>query len=537
MVVLSPKGSGEIGKDVFFSDLYAAATSTRFTGAILVRAPKEQAVFFRGGVPVHASGPGFEGNHLGDLLMKSGDLTAEALNAALDKQERAQGQRPLLGLLLMADAGVQRDAIKRAMIAQTEARTLSMFGIADGTWQSGDGENARVKEIGVPASSPSLLLNGIKQHASDDELRAMSDALLGRAVQLVSGAMPELGFEEADKQVLRYLEKPRKPDQLERAVNNRRSVRAMLRVLSLMDKLKLSSAASAIPLSKKPSTSTQDIRPTGDIRSTGDLEMTPTPRSSVPNTPTPPPQKPRFDPALINEARALHAELENKTHFEILGVTEATNAAELRKAFTALQKRFHPDAFIGITDEEVLQIVRELSARMNEAYSTLTNEKTRAEYISLLGGRFKGDARKQDRSRDADVKHQMGLVMLKKREYQKARELFNLAMQFDPEQGEYKASMAWAIFADPKTERGEANAKAYALLLEALRTHPTSMVHYYQGQVLKARNQNDEALYHFKRSTELDPKNAEAAREFRLISSRKGKSKEPGGLLDKIFKR
>lgn len=533
MVVLSPKNSGEIGKDVFFSDLYAAAIATRFTGAILVRAPKDQAVFFRGGVPVHASGSGFEGNHLGELLLKNGDVTADALNAALDKQERAQGQRPLLGLLLMADAGVQRDALKRAMIAQTEARTLSMFAIADGTWQSGDGENARIKEIGVPASSPSLLLNGIKQHASDDELRAMSDALLGRAVQVVSAsALPELGFDEADRQVLRYLEKPRKPDQLERAVNNRRTVRAMLRVLSLMDKLKLGSATSAIPISKK-SGGTQDIRPTGDL-----AETTPTPRSTVPATPTPPPKKERVDAALISEARALHAELDNKTHFEILGVTEATNPAELRKAFTAMQKRFHPDAFIGVTDEDLLQVVRELSARMNEAYSTLTNEKTRAEYIALLGGRFKGDARKQDRSRDADVKHQMGLVMLKKREYQKARELFNVAMQFDPEQGEYKASMAWAIFADPKTERGEANAKAYALLLDALRTHPTAMVHYYQGQVLKARNQNDEALYHFKRANELDPKNPEAAREFRLMSSRKGKSKESsGGLLDKIFKR
>jgi tetratricopeptide (TPR) repeat protein len=203
-----------------------------------------------------------------------------------------------------------------------------------------------------------------------------------------------------------------------------------------------------------------------------------------------------------------------------------------------LQKKFHPDAFIGISDEEVVQVIRELSARINEAYNVLSNEKSRAEYISLLSSRFKGDARKMERTRDAEVKHQMGMVMLKKKDFQKAREYFNFAIQSDPECGEYKASMAWAIFADPKTERSEANSKAYALLLEALKSSPSASTHYYAGQVLKARDQLDEALFHFMRAVKLDPKHAEAQREVRLLSSRKTKDgNTAAGLLNKIFKR
>jgi hypothetical protein len=76
------------------------------------------------------------------------------------------------------------------------------------------------------------------------------------------------------------------------------------------------------------------------------------------------------------------------------------------------------------------------------------------------------------------------------------------------------------------------------LLLEALKASPSASTHYYAGQVLKARDQNDEALFHFMRAVKLDSKHAEAQREVRLLSARKGKdSNTASGILNKIFKR
>jgi hypothetical protein len=182
------------------------------------------------------------------------------------------------------------------------------------------------------------LWTGLKTYASDEELRALSDALLGRAVQLAAGPLPDLGFDDTDRQVLKYLDKPRKPDQLERAIGNRRLVRALLRLVTVIDKAKLVPAPQGIPIPKAAK-----VGGTGSFpaisQSTADLaETTPTPS---PPQPTPTPPKPRIDAALIAEARALHGEIENKTHFEILGVTEQTPAADLRKAFTVLQKNVY----------------------------------------------------------------------------------------------------------------------------------------------------------------------------------------------------
>lgn len=530
MIDLSSAKTGELGKEVFFSDLYASASLARFTGAILVRAPKEQAIFFRAGAPVHTGGPGFSGNYLGELLIAQQECSSESLSTALEAQNAATGTRPLLGAILTREGAATADGVKRAIIAQTEARALSMFSIVEGTWQSAPGENARIKEIGVPIGAVDLFLRGVKNGASDEELRATSDFLLGKAVQL-HGAMPELGFDDQDRQILKYLEKPRKPDALERT-GNRRQVRALLRLLIIFDKAKLVPAAQGIPLPKatKPGMGAVSTPVSSPAQ---DYDLPPAQPTPV-RVRTP---EPRVDPTLVQQLREVHATMETKNHFEMLGVLESTQVADIRKAFTAIQKRFHPDTFQG-ADDALLETAREVSARMNEAYQTLTNDKARAEYLALLGDdRIKGDSRKAATVRDAEVKHQMGLVMLKKRDYLKAREYFNFAMTGDPSAGEYKASMAWALFADPKVERSEASTKAYALILEALKDKPTSTTHYYAGQILKSRDQVEEALYHFTRAQKLDPKNADAVREVRLLSSRKNKDKEGGSLLDKLFKR
>ena len=177
----------------------------------------------------------------------------------------------------------------------------------------------------------------------------------------------------------------------------------------------------------------------------------------------------------------------------------------------------------------------------DDAYQTLTNEKSRAEYVVLLAdSRFKGDARKAERAKEADTKAKMGLVMLKKKEYPKARDFFRIAMEMDPASGEHKAHFAWSLFSDPKAEREDATQRAYGLLLEALKLSPRSaMIHFYTGQVLKQQDRLSEALHHFRATLQLDPKHQDATREVRLIEMRstKKKGEEKKGPLSKLFKR
>jgi curved DNA-binding protein CbpA len=558
MLDLGTTRSGQLGGETRFSDLFAAATISKFTGALLVRAPKDSVVFFRQGQPVNAAGPGFDRHFIGEVLVRSGAVMQSAVSNALAAQSQAGDQPPLLGALLIRDAKVDPDAIKRAVIAQTEARVLGLFAIAEATWQAAPGENARTREVGVPCPTEGLLIKGLLEHAADDELRSVGDALLGKAI-ILAGEVPDIGLDEVGQKIVHYLEKPRKPDQLERAVNNRRAVRATLRALLILDRIDLRPIAQAIPIPKATllkgavtfgSSATFDSGPPITQASTNDEEVVvvvPPPRPA-PAAPTPPafekpkPSSSSHDRALLDEVRATHKTMTEKSYFDLLGVKEETPPDQLKKAFHTLAKKYHPDAFSKELTEDDARMIRELAAKVNEAFATLSNEKTRVEYMRMLADeRIKGDSRRAERVRDAEVKHQMGLVMLKKRDYQKAREYFTYAHQADADHAEYKASLAWAMMADPKFDRKEAKEKAKNLLDQALQApRPSANVHFYMAQLLKADDQMDEALLHFRRAVKLDPKHSEAAREARLLEMRKEKTKsseDTKNPLSKLFKR
>ncbi|MCK6550106.1 DnaJ domain-containing protein [Myxococcota bacterium] len=528
-----------LGEEVRFSDLFAAATLSGFTGGILVRAPKDAAVFFRGGVPFYAGGVAFDRHFLGEILVRRNLVTSAQLADALAEQASAPATaRPLLGALLVARAGLDPSVIKEAVSQQIAARLLQLFTAVEGTWQSAPGENARIRDIGVPCAVKDLLLVGLLEHATDDELRHTSDIFLGKALRL-KGEPPAFDYGPNEQKVIGYLAKPRKPDQLERAQGSRRPVRALLRLLWITNKLEVLPVAQAIPIPK--ATLLKGTQLPGVPETTPAVEVVAPPPKAERAAPSAPTQSDKNLSGLIADARAFHAELESKSYFELLGVPKDAPAADVKKAYHSLAKKFHPDALGGVITEEVAGLVRDIAAKLNEANQVLTNEKSRGEYVALLANdRIKGDARKAEKIRDAEVKYQMGVVMLKKRDYARARELFNFAVTNDPEEAEYKANLAWAMLADPKFDRAQALTDGWTLLQDALKVRrPSAQVFYYAGQFMKAKDQMKEALQYFRRAAELDPRNTDAAREARLIEMRqqKGDDDDSKNPLKRLFKR
>ncbi|MBK8013160.1 MAG: DnaJ domain-containing protein [Deltaproteobacteria bacterium] len=588
MLDLSAPQEGELGEAAWFSELLLAALAGAFTGGILVATPEgERVAFFRGGHPVHTGGRGFQSNYLGEILLEAQQVTAEQLQTALEQQNRDPNHPPL-GACLVA-RGADPNDIKRAVQQQTLRRFAELVALTQGRWQSAPGESARVRDLGVPVDGWLTLTSALVEHASDLELKAFSNELLGKSVQLVPTGLTKIEvFQTAAENVLRYLTKPRKPDQLERAVGNRRQVRAILKILDRANALEQGPASRGIPIPKatllkgvsfpSSSSSVPTSSPGTESTSTGPSSSAPSGTSSAPSSSPSSSSSARADarqpasglvgassdggsrrrPAatrditadltrrmeeakLLKEVRAFAQGLGEKNHFEVLGVDRNTDAAALRKTYTLLAKRFHPDAVGSDADAELSQGLKEISARINEAYEVLSDKESRAEYVALLDDkRFLGDARKAARVRDADVKGQMGLVMLRKRDFSRARELFSQAMELDPDNAMHKAHFAWALFADPRSERASATEKAYILLLDAVRVAgKDSTIRTYLGQVLKAQDRAKEALTHFKEAVAIDPKNAEAQREIRLLTQRLEKSKEtqkkPG--LGRFFKK
>ena len=68
-----------------------------------------------------------------------------------------------------------------------------------------------------------------------------------------------------------------------------------------------------------------------------------------------------------------------ETYYDILGVSKTATAEEIQTAYRALIKKWHPDKFANSSDEEKKK-AEEMSRKINEAYSTLSDPTLRQEY-------------------------------------------------------------------------------------------------------------------------------------------------------------
>ncbi|MBD3403286.1 DnaJ domain-containing protein, partial [candidate division GN15 bacterium] len=66
-----------------------------------------------------------------------------------------------------------------------------------------------------------------------------------------------------------------------------------------------------------------------------------------------------------------------RDYYDILGVTDSASAADIKKAFRTLAKKYHPDRNKG--DAEAEKRFKEIS----EAYETLSDDKKRREYDTM----------------------------------------------------------------------------------------------------------------------------------------------------------
>lgn len=547
---MSPGASqGVIGEDSWFSEIYARAALGSLTGGVLVRSAEgDAAIFFRDGRPVHAAGTGFTSHHLGTLLVEMGACQTAQVEAAVATQAQSP-DGTLLGTLLVRDAGVNPADVKRAVQAQNEARFAQLFGWTNGDWTSAPGENARIRDVGVVTPTWPLFFRSLETHAPDKELRALSDRLLGRAIQLRGGSLGVTDYEpnKLEAKLMSYLGKPRKPDQLERALKKRRQVRGFVRALELLDRLTVMPAAKGIAI-PKASLVSMDLPGAESFKATA-TRSRPSESPVVDAEPDAsaararPAAKPKPHP-IVADVEIWYASLDEKNHFELLDANDKTTPAELRKKFTALAKKFHPDALPAQMDDDTAAKAREISAALNEAYQTLSSEEKRAEYMVLLADhRIRGDVRRAEKVKDAEMKAKMGAVMLRKKDYKGARDFYRFAMEMDPETAVYKAHFAWAVFADPKNDRATALEEAYPLVQEAHAKNPKDAeVLYYLGQLEKARGKDAAALDMFKRVLRIDRAHADAKREARLIEMRQSKREEEskaksGNPLSRLFRK
>jgi len=203
-------------------------------------------------------------------------------------------------------------------------------------------------------------------------------------------------------------------------------------------------------------------------------------------------------------------------HFEALGVRRDATAAHLKAAYFQLARTYHPDA--GPSDEppELKKLRADIFARLGAAWGVLSDDARRAEYLTQLtsGGIADVDVSAIFK---AEELFQRATVLVRTRQYDKALEALDGALQLHPDEAEFGVWKAWVDFlvaADKKRQ----HAASAAVMEAALKKVPRCMAAYlFLGQMAKVEGDPPLAEKQWKRGLAHDPEHAEISRELKYL--------------------
>lgn len=261
---------------------------------------------------------------------------------------------------------------------------------------------------------------------------------------------------------------------------------------------------------------------------------------NAPATATPPPA-----PATLSEGErtrweaivSRHHAIESETHFDMLGVGQDATADEVRNAYYAQVKHWHPDRL----PEPMVALkpyVDRIFGLLTQAHQVLGNPDEREKYSRAVqaGGGTPAADRELARTIQAAMDYQRVDVLVKKERWAEARPLIEGILQTVDDDANYHAARGWIVFnlypADPACRPTILDS-----LERSLELNPDlERAHHYLGCILKQSGEREAALHHFARASELNPRNIEAAREVRLMRMRRDKATSgPPSFIQRLF--
>ena len=265
-----------------------------------------------------------------------------------------------------------------------------------------------------------------------------------------------------------------------------------------------------------------------------------------------------LDPATIERRREIlefFQALPLKNHFEVLGVEPGCTDADVRRAYVALVKKFHPDAQRDARIQDISDILEAIFIRVGEAWEVLGEARSRASYESRSGivRRTSSVPRQPATAASTQVtptppgapapQEEPGAYVPPEEILIRAKQLLTQARYWDAiqmlepalprmeprshQQHRGRLLLARAYAKNPNWLR-----RAEETLHQLLREDPTNAdAHYELGLVYKASGLDARAQAMFKRAVELRPGHKDASAELGILPG------EGGGLLKRLFKR
>lgn len=235
----------------------------------------------------------------------------------------------------------------------------------------------------------------------------------------------------------------------------------------------------------------------------------------------------------IDGVRETALALVSLDHYGVLGVKSAADEGEIRKAYYALARTYHPDRFGRDLAGADRQLVEDLFARISEAFAVLSDDERRKEYDEKVRSGAVAAEREQEK-KPVDKK------ALARESYEKGRALLSTdrgralrflehAVETDMDTWEYRMALARLLMSDTRTRK-----RAEIHLQEAIRIDQTKADAYHQlGILYKSAGVKTRALEVLRQGLRWDAVHAGILQEIDEIEGRGGEGSLFGGLFKK----
>ncbi len=247
--------------------------------------------------------------------------------------------------------------------------------------------------------------------------------------------------------------------------------------------------------------------------------MTPKISAPRPSPPEPGPAAPVDFVKELAELRGVYEKQKDQNYFEVLGVRDNADSGAVKRAYFKLARVYHPDTVPPGAPADLGKLKADVFAKIGEAYRTLGDDGSRAEYIEDLKAGGGGDV-DVAAILHAEELFQKGCILVKAKKFPEAVEMLSDAIATNGDEGEFYAWRAAARFFASK-DRQVGQAEAARDLEQALKKNPRcAQAYFFEGQIAKLLGDQKKALASLKKTLDLQPDHLDAQREIRYLTKK-----------------
>jgi len=559
-------------EETSFPELLAEIYRNREDGALLLKRDRlKKIVYFKGGYPVFVKS-NLLNECLGKVMVREKMITDDECEDSLRKMKESGRQQ---GTVLIEMGCISPHNLQYALELQLGVKIFDLFGWEEGGYQFNPKSAVPPTTVSLDDTTAAIIYNGVRKKYKLERLKKLMDDFLD--LYVVPHPDPLFRFQDMDldEDEENFVSRLRGDLSLREILDlglNKERAYQMVYALKCAGMVTIEEEPSEEASGEMDALREEEVeRMKTEVEEEAeaeaemeegqetqdDLEKPPAP---PPTPPKPPPVRERVkgrltehggvpvpqltgedrdDAKLSPEERSLREqlaqqamEMKKQDYFEVLGVSKNASRAEIKKAYFSLAKQYHPDRLYATASAEIRNLADEIFNLISAAHDVLSDDARREQYMEELTSGSKRDVSSEvSNILSAEGCFQKGEIALRKRDYTKARELFEEACKLCPEEGEFHAFLGWAIFqSDPKAE--EAVRSARDQLNQAISLNPkVDKAYLFLGYIYKAMNYKEMAESEFEKAIQVNPDCTEALRELRLISMRRKGKKKGGGFL------